>query len=47
MTRTDEAPDDAQRQQRGDRVAGRDVHALDLVAGCVGDGEQADQRPLA
>ena len=36
MVRTDHAPDDAGRDQAGDRVAGGYVHLLDLVARYVG-----------
>ena len=46
MRRPNEAPDDTQRNQPGNRVAYGDVEAIRLVAGNVGGDEERNQRPM-
>ncbi len=46
VTGSDEAPDQADRDHAEDQVARRFVQGLKLVAGKMGNGKRADERPV-
>ncbi len=46
MTRTKNAPNDAQDDQAPDHIARRDMDPFDFVSRRVGDDEEGDERPM-